>query len=271
MRKVGILFMAVLLMLSLFGCAAKNGDNLPIIETPKEPSYPEIDGFIHAEYEKLNCSAIENGLAGTRIYEDVLLKEIIIEQESILLLVENADANQYLVATGTYPFYSEALLEPLIGSYVRIFFEYVTYSEEHEMPLCYLYPYGKLELSSGTVYTSDNFKASREQFKAWVAEYCQVIEPDQIGEYEAMSVMLTGYATDVSCSDTHVNLRVKGSSASSYEEHDYSLLLNNFPVAKDIEEGTGVMMYGFIQENKFHPVYLEFREPDFALDKTITG
>lgn len=103
-------------------------------EEPKETEPEYINGFEKADYEKFNSYASENGLDGTSIYVKGTVKEITDKNDTIAVIIEQGDANKWIIAVGQKPLLGESELKRLLNKEIEVFGEYIGYSDAFNMP-----------------------------------------------------------------------------------------------------------------------------------------
>ena len=268
MRKVGILFMAVLMMLSLFGCAAKTEENLPIVETQNEQSYPELDGYIHLDYDAhIHSPEDHRAKLGTRLYDDVTIEKLTRDGDKIVFEVCNDAGQKYDIIVGFYPFWTEINAKPLVGEQGRIFFEYYGFNEAL---VGRLYPFGKIEMSSGEIIESSAFAVTPKEFRDWIAVNGERVLLSEAKSYESSYVLVKVLAGNVQHLDGNkVSFDAYERTHDGFTSIPMTILYDDCPGSEDLTEGNGITIYGYIDEGTFFPVYMEPSDVGFTLDNIV--
>lgn len=89
----------------------------------------KIDDFEKPEYDKFNSAASENGLDGTLVYIEGNVADQMVVEDSLVLTVEQEDGNKWGVCL-----FVDYKIEKLQGQRVRVFGEYIGYSNVLNMP-----------------------------------------------------------------------------------------------------------------------------------------
>lgn len=142
MKKLLIILMCCLV---LAGCGnsgeeTKQGDSSnttsqsEVTEEPENEELEYVNGFEKADYGKFNSYATKNGLGGTKIYVQGTVTEVFDKDNSVGLIIQQSDNEQWLVAIGEEPVIGKSKLEKLLNKTIEIFGEYVGYSDVFDMP-----------------------------------------------------------------------------------------------------------------------------------------
>lgn len=110
-----------------------------------------------------------------------------------------------------------------------------------------------------------------ESIRDWVAQNGKMISLEEISNSESRYIMLDGLAIDVQhfSSSKSVLFDVCQKSPEGYKSKFFSLDYEKCVGAESIAEGTGVLLYGYIGEDVFYPIYIEPTEVDFTLEDIV--
>jgi len=139
MKKIS-LFLVLILVLCSAGCGSSESVS-KLISTPAN-----IDGFQHADFDKFNSPASENGLGGTKIYIDGILEDVdIIKDTNILYGALNDNIGKWNVNLSLEGKEFIKKAELLEGVSVRLFGVYAGFSSKFERPIVDLIKMTKLD------------------------------------------------------------------------------------------------------------------------------
>lgn len=228
-----------------------------------------IGAYMPAYYEKYNSYSSDNKLGGSLIYSDGIVKEVIEEKDAFYFILEQDDGKSWLITAGIYPDFVPDGLESFKGKNVRVFFQYVSYSDKFKMPTGYLFTGGKLEnLEDGSVYTP---KATPdEDYCTWVDEngeeatYKDIADGKCTGKY----VMISGLISFISKNgpSQEVSLNLYELADGEYNLYHINCALNQ-SIASELQDDEAVKMYGFVDyDNTFKVHSFKRIEPSFTME-----
>lgn len=139
MKKI---LMVLLFSLLLAGCGkseAKTTSATTLGEITEEAStdsnkFQIINGFEFADYEKYNSPASENGLGGTLIYVDGVVKTKVTAENVLAMVVNQEDGKSWVVSVTDRPEEDGHIVDELLEKNIRIFGVYQGYSSVYNMP-----------------------------------------------------------------------------------------------------------------------------------------
>lgn len=248
-------------------------------ETDSEKEEPEpemIDGFEKAEYEKFNSYAEENGLDGTNIYIDGVVKERSSENTYIFFVLEQEDGNQWLVASGREPLRKIKALDSVIGKKVRVFASYMGFSDKFEMPSCHIQgPNFYIEQTEklGEKITWNDYKASRKQIVKWFNKNdCELLfsksEKKKFADTYKASTGVVEEARQYS-DDTFIDFyQKKGDEYVSQLAIIKNITYDDIEDLGNLSAGDGIKLYYYIgEENEISFLAFEKADPPFSLEE----
>ena len=102
------------------------------ISSTDEPN--TINGYEEADYEKFNSPAEENGLGGIPIYVEGTVETKVTAKKVLAFTLRQDDGNYWVVSVTDRPKKDRKIVDDVIDKYVRVFGEYVGYSDTYKMP-----------------------------------------------------------------------------------------------------------------------------------------
>lgn len=128
--KKKMIFLLLVFLLFICGCSKDKivqTENQEIGEEGKQDSVTE---FQKAIFSEMNSSAKENGLGGTKVYINGLSKEKIEIDSGYGFILEDEEKNEWVILSEDNIY----LEEKIIGNYVKIYGEYIGFSNVLNMP-----------------------------------------------------------------------------------------------------------------------------------------
>lgn len=131
----------ILMCLMLIGCGNNDtqnsspiGDEESITVEESSDTNESITGFEKADFDKYNSYASENGLGGKKIYIEGIVDEKVIIDDTIAFVLKQNSEDKWIITVGLFPIWSDEKIDEIMGKKIRVFGEYVGYSDKVKMP-----------------------------------------------------------------------------------------------------------------------------------------
>ena len=135
MRKIVKVLLAVMMLLAVSGCGAK--------EELKEVPAGFCSNYEEAVFDKFNSNASENGLGGTKVWVEGTYKEILtMDTEGLTMYYTTfkaKDGHEWVLMLDAYPAAPKEPYEKLYGHTLCAKGSYEGYSSVYAMPVIYLH------------------------------------------------------------------------------------------------------------------------------------
>lgn len=270
----------ILMCLLLIGCGKNDKQNISSISKDENIAVEEssdikesITGFDKAEFDKYNSHADENGLGGNNIYIDGVVKEKVIYDNTIAFVLEQNIDEHWIVAVGTFPIWSDLKIDELIGCKIRVFGEYIGFSDKIKMPSIRLFsetltePKYYVEITKDDKKEEITFLATDKQVINWYRLNATDILFDNREKYVGNYVMSSGIIFHMNRDAYTLDLiQNDGNELSLQKIYGLNNNINNANL-NDYVLGDAITLYYYVNEDNIVLVSTSLANLDFTLDE----